>query len=78
MGKLYLNVRKVAVRKTLRVSCCMPFSLKESNRLVGAICREREKAASNRALRLVLDIHLILSSAGLSKESGSGFFGIGG
>jgi len=75
---LALNVRKAAVGKTLRASCCMPVHLEKSNRLVRAICREREKAASNRSLRLVLDIHLTLSSAGLSKKSGWGSFEIGG
>jgi hypothetical protein len=37
-----------------------------------------EKTASNRALRLVLDIRLMLRSASLSKKSGWGSFEIGG
>ena len=36
------------------------------------IGREREKTASNRALTLVLNIHLMLSSASLSQKSGWG------
>ena len=80
MSKLYLlgmSEERQPGRRT-RVMLDARQQWRKSNRLVRAICREREKGASNRALRLVLDIHLILSSAGLSKKSGWGSLEIGG